>query len=707
MRQNPNPIAPQRAPENVHVGTEARIKILMSRGKNAVLKAEEKKQVLKRLVSNRDSILAIAKRCDSHLLTETSITSHIEEAITKIIPVKPSAMNKMQNDVLSQKFVRLFPLFDMCLKHMNDYEAERTQTRSGHVNPQETTVRKIFEEFGEYSRKTDELLEDVYQEMLKLPTAPPQTKSQREMVWKPELVPQDESLQTCIFCGHKSINSPTENHRVKDHNDDTRHYFRLRMEAWNAHEERVNAGERVPFPKDPKDRTGRTELRRKPVLGKMKSQVLMCMCSRSKCVMPNSDISSTCPILCKKDNGERYPSVGTPSHCSCPNCICPCTARYEVDKIPQITTALQIQAKANAAQKTSQDSTSTSTNNDCCHGLGNLILNSVEAVMQRRYGSGQRNNNNNNNNPTSSSSSTSTSTSRNNNNATNERRLFPSTINQINSNNLSTEQWMEEIGSHLLSLGPDEGLSARDRRSIQNTVNKCTEVVLPSGDNFNTRVIGSTPNQHARNNQLALALALPPPPLPSTGATATSLAQQRINNNSNNVVHPGMIDNLHPDYTNTTPEFNTARDNWLETQAAALRRSSIPEHLTQHQTQDIASPITINLTGESTTTTSSTSKSNNTSEAPQATTPKTGLWKRMKKRNKKRMDFDPELTEEEQQERSEQGLETANFMYENTEKYDFVVDTLVDSDDDLEKLNSQEILDKLERVHMKKKNKKH
>ena len=75
---------------------------------------------------------------------------------------------------------------------------------------------------------------------------------------------------------------------------------------------------------------------------------------------------------------------------------------------------------------------------------------------------------------------------------------------------------------------------------LQKQFPRGTKIVLPNGIEFDTRIINSNSDFHARNNRIMCN-------------TETS--------NAKAIVHHGMIDKLHPDYSNLSPSFeNSALD---------------------------------------------------------------------------------------------------------------------------------------------------
>jgi hypothetical protein len=125
-------------------------------------------------------------------------------------------------------------------------------------------------------------------------------------------------------------------------------------------------------------------MRRAPTRGKLKSQILMCMCSTSKRLMQNSDNGSTCPInCCDLENGnKRYPYVGSPPNCMCPICVCQCTEAYTAADIHKISIQKSQQAYDDHVQKMGKTeySSAASTAANVTNFFGHMFESGMETV---------------------------------------------------------------------------------------------------------------------------------------------------------------------------------------------------------------------------------------------------------------------------------------------------------------------------------------
>ena len=144
-------------------------------------------------------------------------------------------------------------------------------------------------------------------------------------------------------------------------------------------------------------------------------------------------------------------------------------------------------------------------------------------------------------------------------------------------NRLPSNSDLEQVYHDNLCIGAAEAVgrlnSLLDTDAIgtmQEGFGNKTPVTLPCGVVFNTREITANTDAHHRNNRLA-----------GSGSNSTSL----------NAFHPGMVDRLHPDYSNMAPEFIAAcrSDSTLAQQLMqAARRISAPNIASARQSTTVS-----------------------------------------------------------------------------------------------------------------------
>ena len=148
----------------------------------------------------------------------------------------------------------------------------------------------VLKELVDISDQVNQRLEEERQALLDLPRPSPMTRAQQEATWSPDCVPSIPAYRTCLLCRRKSIISPIENDEVRVYNQQVTKDFRYRTRAWNEYNAKLKSDRQdVPFPSIPADPTGNKVLKRRSVVLKHKSQLLMyiCMCSRSMCFQRN------------------------------------------------------------------------------------------------------------------------------------------------------------------------------------------------------------------------------------------------------------------------------------------------------------------------------------------------------------------------------------------------------------------------------------
>ena len=198
------------------------------------------------------------------------------------------------------------------------------------------------------------------------------TSAQQQRQFNFSRVPKDESLQCCIFCGHKSINEPIENGVVVKRNEEKWKTYHECLQIWDTYTYEKAEAERLerpspPFPKNPVTDECMKQSPKKPTDD---FQILMCMCSNAQCAQENTNVGSSCHIGCRKNENERYPFEGHPiKKCTCPVCCCNCNKAYEVSDIQRISIKLAQAANCSESHVSPEVATS--------RFLGSIITNSL------------------------------------------------------------------------------------------------------------------------------------------------------------------------------------------------------------------------------------------------------------------------------------------------------------------------------------------
>ena len=490
----------------VEVTEKERVGILTSTKRDAPLKKRQKCDMLAKFVLLRQDILAAAVSFDAvnH--------SALKESLILSMPPTKSSYKDASNEELAKKIVTLYDPLLVLRQHLNDQlEAQQsfksrlrsrlhTSSSSSSVassavekNPVIDTLDDFFGEMETVDRLVREKREAAKNNDNPI-KGPSLTNEQRARKFSTERVPIVEENRICVKCGHASINTLEDNAAIILHNQRVEKKFNQDMQAWNAHQKAVVEGRPSSLP------AGMSP-RQKPRKMQIKKPAFQCMCSTSFCMMENSDVSSSCPIKCIecKDTKKRYSFTNTyPRHCTCPICVCTCSAVYYEDQIPKLSMMYRKMPDALVAidrdEKKSKDSVEAS----CIDLLQKCLAEGKDASCKATVAAA-----------TNWNDDLSTEM---------EEKFFE-----------NSQSAMYSHAAEKMSKSAAE-MSQEQLQYLRNVVGTPTTfVTLPNGQQFDTKTITSS-GAHARNNRM-------------TDATSSKQVQ------------PGMVSNLEFDLTSPTNDY--------------------------------------------------------------------------------------------------------------------------------------------------------
>lgn len=535
---------------------------------------------------------------------------------------------KDNNKKVAEQIINLsYPckiLLECVTEQENRAHAATPRTRStGSGPPPKSDLVILLEKIKDIFEDVVIRAEKKQLRVMKVPDGPTLTKAQEARVFDITKVPPQEEYRTCLYCKHPSMNIPDENKNIVSNNKQVLETYNLALQIWEAFKKKHEKGENVPLPSHPK--TGRP-MRKKPTKLGEERAFLQCMCRMSRCMSPNDDVGSTCPIKCTDSlNGKRYTTNDQGTDCACPVCTCVCLKTVYLTDWKQ--TGLMLSLSQNSSGKIQKKQNVANENiiaNTQCSKIGATFASSLEKTMKdvqevnRAWLASQQN----------------------------------ISGNVMNDMCYETDRFSETYAQNLSSAGV-AGIGIQERKKINRDLcsGAGTSVNLHSGDIYDTRVIGMNPDQHARNNHLNYN---------HTGAT---------NNGANCNFYPGMKSLLKPD--NNLPFSDEFKD------AAANRHDNTLDDIDEVELLKVCGvETTTNLVSSLSATDSGVNKRKHVPTL----SPEASLelkWKQMKKDNAKNMFLhldDRELNEEQTRKKAE-AQKIASHM-KNTEKEGEVVSSL-------------------------------
>jgi len=527
------------APSVLEISDNARVKELKSSDQQAVLNGVRKKAILKEVLKQKKAILKLAADADEEYALRGD--EKIEPQINEMFKVRNvlhsgTSINQADKHLLSETVVSLFDKFEFLLgyhKRLEEAEGGVT-TRAASADPSHI---KLMKEFITKREEVDARIvskaaaENTSNDSVL--TSLPLTAEQKSRKFDPTRIPKDDKLWKCPFCDHYSINEDPDNQKYEDNNKRKDDVYNQRLAVWkdwkDRHDKWTNNGETGPEPEPPKEPfdSNKQMSKRKPRAGKYDVAALQCMCSTASCKQLGSDIGSDCFLFCRvideekccdlgihpfraaRTTQERHPTItqGLRERCGCGTCLCPCSMRIPVNNYQKIASA---KAKVALQQRNGQQQRSSGIQETAnfVRTLAGAGAVAAGAVLQSN------------------------------------RNLVEGSNNQ---GPVSDQVVMDHYHQGAAMAAARIGSSAFTQQGIQTMrdgLRRGTNVELPSGDSFDTRLIGTKKNAHQQNNRL--------PGMPENellDATSSGRATQP---------HPGMLDSLNPDYSDTTDSFNQA-----------------------------------------------------------------------------------------------------------------------------------------------------
>ena len=298
--------------------------------------------------------------------------------------------------------------------------------------------------------------------------------------------------------------------------------FETRQKIWSEYvllrDEANNNGDPPPaFPRDPSN--GNKEMKRapsKPTATSTSSNSLevarlLCMCLNSTCLTEGSDMGSSCPAKCRvRGEGDHRtdtvlatdPSLqrhdwtdSHPRRCSCPICQCTCNRLFRVQDHQSIALALLQRGNRRALVDSNQTH-----DQQLSNFLGRSMLSGMMAVGDAQAVQQSRNDG--------------------------ENQLSASVRN---------DTFYTAASETIVRTGGD--LSSGAVQLMQTQFQRSTDVTLPGGQGFSTRLVSANDSAHVKNNRI--------------GGVASNA----------NTTAPGMLSNTHINYTRATNEYAAAAAN--------------------------------------------------------------------------------------------------------------------------------------------------
>ena len=468
MQQASNPVLPPRDDQlNSPITTEERLEILQKSTKDAVLKANGKKDLLNSYIPLRSSILEKAAVFD------TCNNSTMVSSLSISLPAGKKEIKEKNNKELSNAILELYDAFVMLQKHLAD-QHKQIVARSLRTKRSKDSVLLLLDDYFELLEKVDKQAigtrHSNIDPSLKTVTL---TNFQRQRRWSKERVPVAPSLQLCVMCGLQSTNEPEENENVIEHNDIVLKDYVAKLKVWSDYE--AKKFKTVTAVRKP------SGMKRKPQRGKFLQPIIQCMCSTSSCMMEGTDINSSCPIKCiDPATEERYPFIGTGSdrHCSCPICLSKCSFACKIDDVPKflITTRAIPPTTEKSDDKKNLGAASSAF-------LSSVFENAVESRFKKMRDDIDSENMLNHGKKSS-------------------KKVYENVI-QRGKNGIA-----QEASTHIAKFG-NQKLNHEEINFLRNQIGRpSTKVVLPNGANFDTRYIMSD-GQHGKNNRLGTTSTKP------------------------------------------------------------------------------------------------------------------------------------------------------------------------------------------------------
>ena len=286
------------------------------------------------------------------------------------------------------------------------------------------------------------------------------TPIQRERKFDVSRVPDMEYLKKCPICHHDSINYPLENDSILEHNSEKEREYQEKLNKWEEYTRKKSKDSSVKKPKGMNIRPRRLV---------PKQPTIQCMCSQSFCLANCDSSTSTCPIKCRKENGEKYGYNKQSRMCECPVCKCKCSFACNVGDVRKI-----MLDKVQFPKETENIHTA-ETSGQTTQVLGNVFKQAFEVGFNSLRDNLDKESSN-----------------------SPKKTLSPSRIQKLKDHSMSIV--CHKAAVDLTTTSPNISMEEKRKwRELFGTPSTICE--LPSGDFFDTRTI-STGGKHAYNNKL-------------------------------------------------------------------------------------------------------------------------------------------------------------------------------------------------------------
>ena len=274
---------------------------------------QEKKDIIESLCKNKDVIAIYLKSVDRDNKSQQQDSTYtlIFNSIFK--DVTAQSIKRANNVSLSDMFCKIYSIL--------------------HAVHQHPRFRSGKEYVSRFMDKMNQLVDYIKTDSAnkiegnKLLTGLKLTKDQlsRKYMKNGGTFPRDDALVKCAFCQHPSVDEPPENSTVTTVNEERMTKHRSLVEEWVKYKDGKGPC--------PKTNTGK-EFTRIPPPPKTESLILQCHCHQMTCARKNSNVGSTCAILCTQVDGNRY-GWGDVA-CECIVCKCECKKAYKMEDIARI-----------------------------------------------------------------------------------------------------------------------------------------------------------------------------------------------------------------------------------------------------------------------------------------------------------------------------------------------------------------------------------
>ena len=246
----------------------------------------EKRELLIGLMKNRSGVAEVLSRIDSqNSLNNTGSTFTTRFQSCFDFHRTDNKIKVASNSSLTDLMLKIYSI----LREVVDHRFLRLQLKN---------ISPFISKMEEAEIYTASRIEDSA-ESCKLLKGLPRSKDQleRKILRDGGTIPRDSSLRFCAFCKHPTVDEPPENANVNRNNEIKLANHTVAVEQWHKYKDGKGPC--------PKNRNGK-DMTRIPPTPKLDSLILQCHCHQMSCARQNSDMGSTCSILCAKMMGHGF-----------------------------------------------------------------------------------------------------------------------------------------------------------------------------------------------------------------------------------------------------------------------------------------------------------------------------------------------------------------------------------------------------------------